>query len=153
MSGKLQHKYQIIIQATQDQVWEALTNSRFTTQYFPNTAVESDWQPGSDYIHTRGNAVSFEGRVVVSDRPRRLVQTVHVKFDPAVIGHREITLSWDVEQVGESCLVTVRHEGYESDAKLFERLTGHCPYTLSGMKTVLETGKPLALELLSPAKA
>jgi uncharacterized protein YndB with AHSA1/START domain len=145
MSNKLEHSYQIIIQATPEQVWQALTDARFTTQYFPNTAVESDWQAGSDYSHKRGDAVAFDGKVVVSDRPRRLVQTVHMKFDPAVIGHKEITLSWDIEQMGESCMLTIGHEGSESDRKLFEHLTGHCPHTLSGIKTLLETGKPLSI--------
>ena len=145
MSSKLEHSYQIIIQATPEQVWQALTDTRFTTQYFPGTAVESDWQPGSDYVQKRGDAVAFDGKVVVSDRPRRLVQTVHVKFDPAVMGHKEITLSWDIEQMGESCMLTIGHEGSESDRKLFEHLTGHCPHTLSGIKTLLETGKPLSM--------
>ena len=152
MSSKLEHSYQIIIQATPEQVWQALTDSRYTTQYFPGTAVESDWQPGSDYVQKRGDAVSFDGKVLVSDRPRRLVQTVHIKFDPAVIG-QEITLSWDIEQMGESCMLTVGHEGSESDRKLFEFLTAHCPHTMSGIKTLLETGKPLSIPQPVEAKA
>jgi uncharacterized protein YndB with AHSA1/START domain len=145
MSSKLEHSYQIIIQATPEQVWQALTDARLTTQYFPGTAVESDWQPGSDYVQKRGDAVAFDGKVVVSDRPRRLVHTFHMKSDPSVIGHKEITLSWDIEQMGEACMLTIGHEGSESDRKLFERLTGHCHLTLSGIKTLLETGKPLSM--------
>jgi uncharacterized protein YndB with AHSA1/START domain len=147
VSSELKHSYSIFIQATPQQVWEALTISRFTTQYFFNSAVESDWKKGSDYAMTSpdGAIVKFEGRILASDPPRRLFQTVNVKWDPALVGHQEMTIDWDIEQFGETCRVTISHRGSDSDARLFEMLTGHCPDVLSGMKTLLETGKPLRI--------
>jgi hypothetical protein len=50
-------------------------------------------------------------------------------------------------------MLTIGHEGSESDRKLFERLTGHCHHTLSGIKTLLETGKPLSIPQPVEAKA
>ena len=145
MSGELSHSYSIYIQATPEQVWEALTTPKFTTQYFPGHAAESDWQPGSDYVmrNPTDGSVMFEGKVVESDPPRRLVQTVSFKRNPAFEDHEEMTIAWDVEQFGEACRVTIGHRGSDSDAKLLERLTGHCPDMMSGLKTLLETGRPL----------
>jgi uncharacterized protein YndB with AHSA1/START domain len=145
MSRELKHSYSIFIQATPQQVWEALTTSRFTTQYYFNSAVESDWRVGSDYVMTSPDraTVKFEGKVLQSDPPRHLVQTVNVKWDPALVGHKEMTIGWDIEQFGETCRVTISHRGFDSDAKLFAMLTGQCPHLLSGMKTLLETGKPI----------
>ena len=37
------------------------------------------------------------------------------------------------------------HRGSDSDARLFEMLTGHCPDLLSGMNTLLERGKPVRI--------
>ncbi len=145
--GELQHSYSVFIRATPEQVWEALTTSSFTTQYYFGSAVESDWRVGSDYRMTdpTGTSVTFDGKVLEADRPRRLVQSVNVKFDPAFRGHGELSISWDVEQYGETCLVTIGHRGTDSDARLFHMLTSHCPHVLSGLKTLLETGTPLRI--------
>jgi uncharacterized protein YndB with AHSA1/START domain len=147
MSSELVHSYSVFIQATPEQVWEALTTSRFTTQYNFGSAVTSDWRAGSDYAMTTadGASVMYDGKVVVADPPRHLVQTVNIKFDPALAGHKEMTIGWDIEQFGEACQATITHRGFDSDANLFEMLTSHCPHVLSGLKTLLETGKPLRI--------
>ncbi len=46
MSNRLEHSYGLFIQASPEQVWEALTESRFTTRYFFDSAVQSDWRVG-----------------------------------------------------------------------------------------------------------
>jgi len=109
----LEHSYSIYIKASPEQVWEALTTPSFTTRYFPGGAVKSDWQEGSDYTMNSadGAKVLYDGRVVVSHRLRRLVQTVNIKFDPSVIGHEEMTIEWDIERFGETCLLTMIHRG------------------------------------------
>jgi uncharacterized protein YndB with AHSA1/START domain len=145
MTSELTHSYDILIQATPEQVWDALTKSEFTTRYFPATSVDSTWQSGSHYAHLRGGTVAFEGKVVDADPPRRLVETVNFKAFPEWVGHEEFILRWDIEPMGDSCKVTVTHEGPESVGRLFDRVTPQCPVTLSGMKTLLETGKPLSV--------
>jgi uncharacterized protein YndB with AHSA1/START domain len=143
----LEHSYSIYIKASPEQVWEALTTPSFTTRYFPGGAVKSDWQEGSDYTMNSadGAKVLYDGRVVVSHRLRRLVQTVNIKFDPSVIGHEEMTIEWDIERFGETCLLTIIHRGADSVAKQFGMLTSHCPDLMSGIKTLLETGQPLQI--------
>ncbi len=145
MSNELEHSYDIFIQAAPQQVWEALTSSKFTTQYYFGLAVDSEWHVGSDYAMTTpdGATVRLDGKIIESDPPRRLIQTVNVKWDPALRVRKEMTVGWDIEQMGEACRVTVTHKAFASDAKVFEVLTGHCAQLLSGMKTLLETGKPL----------
>ena len=147
MGDGLKHSYEILIQATPEQVWEALTKSEYTTRYFPGTSVDGDWRRGSHYAHKRADgAVAFDGTVIEADPPRRLVQSVHFQTFPEFQGHQEFTLRWDIEPLGGACRVTVTHQGPESVARLFDRLTPHCSWTLSGMKTLLETGKPLSIE-------
>ena len=99
MSGKLESlSYRIIIQATPEQVSAgALTDAAVaTTQYFPNTAVESDWQPGSDYVQKRGcRYLRREGRgfrpppAACPNRPYE-VRPVgdRAQGDNAQLGHR-----------------------------------------------------------------
>lgn len=155
MSGEVNTCEWIFIKATPEQVWVALTAPEFTTRYFPGGSLTSDWQPGSDYARTSPDgAVLYEGKVLESNRPRRLVQTVNFR-EPRFAGHQEMTIEWDIEQFGEACKVKISHRGSESDTKVIETLTSYCPTMLSGMKTLLETGQPLhiAEPLASAASA
>jgi uncharacterized protein YndB with AHSA1/START domain len=34
------------IKTTPEKLWEAITRSEFTRQYFYGTSIESDWSPG-----------------------------------------------------------------------------------------------------------
>jgi uncharacterized protein YndB with AHSA1/START domain len=144
---ELEHSYSIFIRATSAQVWQALTDSSFTTQYYFDSAVESDWRVGSDYRMTSpdGTRVSFEGTILALEPERRLVQSVHIKFHPAFLAHENMSIAWDIEQFGEACRVTITHHGAPSTAELFAMLTARCPDLLSGMKTLLETGRPLRI--------
>ncbi|MDJ0459676.1 SRPBCC domain-containing protein [Arthrobacter sp. NQ7] len=155
MSQELIDSYSGFIKATPQQVWEALTNPALTIQYPFGGAVESDWRPGSDYVtkSADGASVMYDGKVLESEPPWRLVRSVHVKFSPAFTGHQEMTIRWDVEQFGETCKVTISHRGHASDAQLFEMLTSHCPHLVSGLKTLLETGQPLHIGQSATATA
>ena len=48
-NGKPSHVYVVYIRATPERIWDALTQSEFTQQYFYGSTVESDWTPGSAY--------------------------------------------------------------------------------------------------------
>lgn len=146
MSNQLEDKYRIVVQATPEQVWEALTTPKFTKQYYFGLSPESDWQPGSPYAMTRGGETGFDGTVLKAERPRRLLQSVKVKFLPALTNHEELTIQWDIEPLGEACSVTITHRGSSADAELFAQVTSTCPELLSGLKTLLETGRPLRMD-------
>ncbi len=50
-------------------------------------------------------------------------------------------MSWEIEQVGTSCRLTVVHSGLRPGANA--ALYGGWPMVLSGLKTLLETGEQL----------
>lgn len=145
MSNQLVDTYRIVVQATAEQVWEALTTSSFTTQYYFGLSVESDWQRRSAYAMRRGDTTAFDGMVLDFDRPRHLLQTVNVKFLP-ITNQEELTIQWDIEPVGDACSVAITHKGSPADAGLFAQVTSTCPELLSGLKTLLETGLPLRMD-------
>ena len=47
--------YVTYIAASAGKVWEALTDSRFTAQYFFGHLVESDWKTGSRWVMRKGD--------------------------------------------------------------------------------------------------
>ena len=72
-NGKPSHVYVVYIRATPERIWDALTQSEFTQQYFYGSTVESDWTPGSAYIHEIDGETAIVGEVLVAERlPYRL---------------------------------------------------------------------------------
>jgi uncharacterized protein YndB with AHSA1/START domain/DNA-binding transcriptional ArsR family regulator len=139
------HVFEIYIQTTPEQLWEALTESDFTTQYYYASKIESDFKPGSDFSMTLPDGTeAIRGEVVEAEPGKRLVTTFDARWDAGVAADPPSRISWDIEQQGEACKLKVTHDGFEAETETFRQIGGGMPYVLSGLKTLLETGKPLA---------
>jgi uncharacterized protein YndB with AHSA1/START domain len=139
------HVEQIFINATPEQVWEAITDPDFTRQFFYNGSVQSDFKPGASltYIDQRDGSLQIEGIVVEADKPRRLVLDEKYVWDPDVAAdpvHREV---WEIEPLGKVCKLTVSFYEVALDCATMRSILGGIPFIVSGLKTLLETGKPL----------
>lgn len=146
MGQEVELSYSIWIQASADEVWGTLTEPALSSQYFPYALIEGVWSKGSAYAMRRGDgSVVYDGKVIAADRPHRLVQTCNMKAIPTFIGHEEFVLEWVIEQSGDASKLTILHRGGEAAAQLIKMLVSHCPDTASGIKTLLETGKPLRM--------
>jgi uncharacterized protein YndB with AHSA1/START domain len=156
MSAERKQVYQVYIQATPDQVWEAITTSRFTTQYYFRSTIESDWKAGSPYTmrNPEGTEVFIDGTVLEAVPGRRLVQTFNARWDPELAGEKETRVTWELEALGDATKLTLTHDGFAADSKLFAGVDdGGWSQILSGMKTVLETGKALVVGEATAAEA
>jgi len=140
--------YQLFIKATPEQIWEAITTPEFTTKYFHGSYIDSTFEPGSPYngYSTDRSQHWVDGEVLEADPPRRLQHTWRSLYDPeaAVEPHSRVT--WEIEpQENGTCLLTVVHDKLEDSPKTAESISGRGWMTvLSGLKTLLETGRPLA---------
>ncbi|BCT78017.1 hypothetical protein SCMU_38590 [Sinomonas cyclohexanicum] len=153
MDGEFSHTYSAFIKASPGRVWEALTDPSQTVQYFPYQEVRSEWRDGSDVAYTGPDGtVRASGTVVEADEPRRLVLTVNADGFSQSPSHDKFSLIWDIEPFGEATLLTVTHSGPDAIRDLLVRATGHCPHTVSGLKTLVETGAPLRITDPSPAR-
>ena len=139
------HVEQIFINATPEQVWEAITDPEFTSQFFYNGRVQSDFRPGASlkYIDQRDGSLQIDGIIVEADAPRRLVVDEKYVWNPDVAAdpvHREV---WEIEPVGRMCKLTVSFYEVALDCATMKSIVGGLPFIVSGLKTLLETGKPL----------
>ena len=139
------HVEQIFINATPEQVWDAITDPDFTSKFFYNGRVKSDFTAGASLTYTdqRDGSVQIEGIVVEADRPRRLVMDEKYVWAPDVAAdpvHREV---WEIEPVGPMCKLTVSFYEVAIDCATMKSILGGLPFIVSGLKTLLETGKPL----------
>jgi uncharacterized protein YndB with AHSA1/START domain len=92
------------------------------------------------------------GEVVESDPPRKLVQTWHPLFDANTSAEPHTRLTWEIQEHDGLCTVTITHDvtGAPRVAGMVPgggdpvKGGGGWPWVLSDLKTLLETGKPLA---------
>ncbi len=143
LENQMEKVFEIYIRTTPELLWEAITDPEIRRKYHFGAAVESDWTEGSPYLlgHPAADRPLMEGENIVVDRPGRLVQTMRALWgaDAERAGTSRVT--WEIEQVGDSCRLTVIHDQLQPDAPA--ELYGGWPMILSGLKTWLETGETL----------
>jgi uncharacterized protein YndB with AHSA1/START domain len=139
--------YQLFIKATPERIWEAITAPEFTTKYFHGSYVDSTFEPGATYDGYSADRSQHwvDGEVLEADPPRRLQHTWRSLYDPETAAEAHSRVTWEIQpQQDGTCLLTVVHDRLEDSPKTAESVSGAGWMTvLSGLKTLLETGRPL----------
>jgi uncharacterized protein YndB with AHSA1/START domain len=135
--------FEIYIRTTPERLWEAITDPAIRARYHFGVRAESDWTPGSSYalVHPGADGPLALGENLVVEPPRRLVQTMNVKWSDEAASEGTSRVTWEIEPVGDSCRLTVVHDQLSESAP--EEIYGGWPMILSGLKTWLETGETL----------
>ena len=146
--------YTIYIAATPEQVWQALTSAEFSRQYFFGNAVEVDLKIGGAFIvRAPDGSLHIGGEVFECDPPRKLTVTFNVDW-PGLIERLGATLvTYQIEPAGAAVRLTLTeaHDRPIDDDILSGGRQGW-PAILSSLKSLLETGTPLALEMAPPLR-
>jgi uncharacterized protein YndB with AHSA1/START domain len=144
--------YITYIAATPEQVWQALTDPAFTQQYFFGFSVDIEPRTGGAFrmLYPDGR-VHIRGEVVDWSPPRRLAVTWLVEGREEFGELPECLVSYDIEASGEAVKLTMAesHSWDVPDAILSGGRMGW-PKIMSALKTMLETGKPIAPASESP---
>ncbi|MGM0928217.1 MAG: ArsR/SmtB family transcription factor [Actinomycetota bacterium] len=143
LENPMEKIFEIYIRTTPEKLWEAITDSEIRSKYTFGNRIETDWTPGSGYTMTnpRADAPLGEGENLEVDPPRKLVQTMRALWGEDVVAEGTSRVTWEIEQVEDSCRLTVTHDQLREGAN--EQLYGGWPMILSGLKTWLETGELL----------
>jgi uncharacterized protein YndB with AHSA1/START domain len=136
--------YQLVIKATPEQIWEAITTPEFTTKCFYGARIQNT-ADGHRSLGPDGS-VWGEGPVFEFDPPRRLSHEWRSLYDPDLAAENPSRVTWEIEpQQNGTCLLTVVHDQLEDSPKTAQSVSGAGWMTvLSGLKTLLETGEPLS---------
>ena len=133
--------FEIFIKTTPERVWEAITDPELRRKYNFGASASSDWTPGSHYELASGPMMLAEGENLEVDPPRRLVQSFTAVWSEEVRAEGTSRVTWEIEQVEDSCRLTVTHDQLNENAH--GELYGGWPMILSGLKTLLESGEEL----------
>jgi uncharacterized protein YndB with AHSA1/START domain len=159
--------YRVHIRATPQAVWDAITKPEWTERYGYGVRAEFDLRPGGAYRAPTSEAMrkvgaergfevpemAVDGEVIEADPPRRLVQTWRLVMDREIAAEGFTRLTYEIDEVqGGVTRLTVVHDlaGAPKLAVLVsgsleaEGAGGGWSWVLSDLKTLLETGRPLA---------
>ncbi|HEX6699317.1 MAG TPA: SRPBCC family protein [Gaiellaceae bacterium] len=140
--------YQLFIRATPEAIWDAITKPEFTKRYFYGSRADYDLRAGGALRSYAGDSDTLlvDGEFVEVDPPQKLVHTWHAVYDPELAGEEPSRVTWEIEpQEGGFSKLTVVHDQLEGAPKTAEQVSGEgWMLVLSGLKTLLETGEPLA---------
>jgi uncharacterized protein YndB with AHSA1/START domain len=142
--SKPEFVYVTYIETTPEKLWEALTDSAFSKRYWFGTEVKSDWKVGSTFALVTDGKTSDTGTILEADRPRRLSYTFkHELYE--VMREPATKVAFTIEPYGDLVKLTVTHEDFIEGSKLVGAISTGWPAILSSLKSMLETGKPLAI--------
>ena len=115
--------------------------------------MESDWKQGSPWrLHKPDGTVDVEGVVRKSDPPRNLVVSWNVDAPGMPKNLPESIVTYDIEPAGDGVVRLTMTEAHPTPipAYLLEGGRRGWPMILSGLKSLLEIGKPLLFPIPQP---
>jgi uncharacterized protein YndB with AHSA1/START domain len=124
---KPRHVLETYIRATPDDIWRALTDPDQLARYsFGPAAITS---------------------VKEAEPPTRLVLAFTLADDPETAAEPPSTVTWEIGPSGQPgvCRVGIVHSDFGGLSKTWARTLHGWPRVLAGLKSLLETGDPLAL--------
>jgi uncharacterized protein YndB with AHSA1/START domain len=146
--------YTIYIASTPEQVWQALTSAEFSREYFSGFAVEMEPRLGGTFIvRAPDGSEHISGKVFEYDPPKKLTVTWNVNWPDLVEKLGTTLVTYEIEPAGEAVRLTLsqRHDRQLSEDILSGGRTGW-PAILSGLKSLLETGKAPQIKMSPPVK-
>jgi uncharacterized protein YndB with AHSA1/START domain len=142
--------YQVLIKATPEQIWDAITKPEFSARYFHGARVETTGETGAAMRYFAPDGVTLWGDelIIEAQRPHKLVVPWRSLYDDELATEPASRITWLIEQKeGGVCLLTATHDQLEDSPKTASSVSGIGWLTVvNGLKTLLETGEPLFSE-------
>jgi uncharacterized protein YndB with AHSA1/START domain len=135
--------YVSYIASTPEKIFKALTDHEATGKYWFGNAATSDWKVGSPITFHREGKLIIKGEVLENDPPWRLSYTFKPMHDENLSGEQPSRVVFELEQQKEQVKLTVTHDDFAPDTKVFASISNGWPLVLSSLKSYLETNRVL----------
>jgi uncharacterized protein YndB with AHSA1/START domain len=144
--------YVTYIAASPEKVWQALTDPAFTRQYFAGFNVDVEPRTGGAFfLRYPDGRVHISGKVVDWSPPRRFACTWLVEGVENFGELPECLVTYEIEPAGGSVRLTMTEShSWDVPPAILAGGQSGWPAILSSLKSVLETGKPLGIDMKPP---
>jgi uncharacterized protein YndB with AHSA1/START domain len=146
--SKPEFVYTTYIETSVEKLWQALTDGDFTERYWFGHRVASAWEIGSPYKFAKQGKNTIEGKVLVSEPPKRLAYSWD-SCSPEAQRERTSRVTFDLEPRGKVVKLTVTHDELDERGVTLRNISGGWPMVIASLKSLLETGHPLPADLSS----
>lgn len=136
------------IETTPEKLWAALTQGEFTKLYWFGRRIESDWTIGTkvEFFDSADDSLTDSGEVLVVDEPKTLAYTFKNEYLEEQANRPVGRVTFSIEPAGTNVVkLQVVHDEIGADEVEGWR-NGWGPI-LANLKTFLETGRTLQIEL------
>lgn len=152
---KCEFVYVTFIRTTTAKLWEALTNGEFSEKYWMGFRIEVEPKAGGSLriVPPKGMEEHGDhaGKVLVWEPPRKLVYTWNPKDKPELAQKRDSLsrVTYELTPMGAQVRLRLLHENLlpedlEKDPNTLRGINNGWPAVLSSLKSLLETGEPIA---------
>jgi uncharacterized protein YndB with AHSA1/START domain/DNA-binding transcriptional ArsR family regulator len=144
---RVDHVYSVYIKAPPERIWHAITDGDETARYYYGTRVRSSWERGAPiaYDYPDGT-VAADGEILEIEPGRSVTMSFLPRWDPEIEAEGPVRMTWAIEpgdgDDAPSRLVVT--SSLVPGSRVEQEFSGGVVYIVSGLKTVLETGVPLA---------
>lgn len=147
MTSSLKLVNVIYIRTTPRALWNALTQGKFTRQYYAGLELHAELKRGGrfDYMHRlevhRRDGPGVAGFVFEVVPKKKLAHS----FEPRFIDDGPSRVTYEIESMGMVCKLTVTHDDFPPSGPTLATVREGWPEILSSLKSLLETGRPLVI--------
>ncbi len=144
------HVYSVYIKASPERIWRAITDGDDTVGYYFGTRVASTWESGAkvSYAYPDGS-IAADGEVLEIEPGRRVAMAFRPRWSPEIEargpGPHDAGRSSRVIGPNEPSRLVVT-TAMIPGSRIETEFTGGIELIVSGLKTLLETGHPLAAD-------
>lgn len=153
-----QFVYATFIRTTPEKLWAALTNGDFSEKYWFGFRLEVELRAGGKVriLPPKGmeHLGDHAGEVLVCEPYRRLVYTWNPKDRPELASRRNglSRVTYELTPMGRIVKFRLLHENLlpediEKNPDTFRGVNNGWPAVISSLKTLLETGDPIAFSV------
>jgi len=142
MVGKSSFLYVTYIRTTPERLWQALTTTEFTQQYWLSAKPQAEWKVGGAWKITFADGRLVDaGEITEFEPPKRLAIRWRNEFMPEFKAEGWSLCVMEIEPAaGGAVKLTVSHSMDREVSKFIGAVSNGWPQILSNLKSLLETG-------------
>jgi uncharacterized protein YndB with AHSA1/START domain len=138
--NKLQLRYVIVIAASKERIWKALTEPQWVKWYYYGMDLVTNWRKGNKIEYRNIDKTVIAGKILDKKKNQKIVhsfQFTDQKDPPSRV-------TFEIEPLSNTlCWLKVTHDRFKKRTKTYRDCEDGWIPILFDLKSVLETGKRL----------